>query len=86
MENITCFKCGKWLHSSMTELSPWEGPSDGSLFEGGHTFGSTLYDSAVDGITVQIVACDDCLKAAKGTNALREIKIERQRSIIKVVG
>lgn len=45
--------------------SPWEAPSGGVLFDGGDNFGSTLYDSLMDGIHVMLIVCDDCLKERK---------------------
>jgi hypothetical protein len=72
-----CFKCETAIEGcfeSKEEKFVWEVPHNAVAFEGGSNFGSSIYDSFTDGISVQVVICDECLKAAKGTDKLREIK------------
>ena len=73
-----CFKCEKEIECAYILLPPadssesiphtnddtWNAPAGAVSFEGGHNFGSTIYDALIDGITVEIIVCDDCLKAA----------------------
>jgi len=69
-----CFKCRKPLDSSMVGADPWEVPNGAVAFSGGGNFGSALYDTMVDKISVEIVVCDECLKIAKkDDNRLREV-------------
>lgn len=59
-----CFKCEKKIKSATTsQKEAWQMP-DGVLFEGGHNYGSSLYDS-VDGIYVLLIVCDECLSKNK---------------------
>jgi hypothetical protein len=69
-----CFKCQKDITASMPTISPWEAPDGGVVLSGGNNYGSTIYDSLVDGISVEVVICDECLKTAKENNngSLRE--------------
>ena len=70
-----CFKCEKNIGCAIVtdkEENIWEMPADAVNFHGGSNFGSTLYDSMVDGIAVEILICDECLTSNK--DKLREIK------------
>jgi hypothetical protein len=74
-----CFKCEKEIGPAIncpnvldTVKEVWDAPSGAVYFEGGHNFGSSLYDSLVDGVTVEILVCDECLQIAKGTDRMRE--------------
>jgi hypothetical protein len=58
-----CFCCGRNIGSAGWGDSPWECPSGAVLFSGGGNFGSTLYDSFVDGVRVTIIVCDECLRS-----------------------
>jgi len=84
-----CFKCEKEIecayirNTDNKENDTWEMPSGAVSFEGGSNFGSTLYDSMVDGIYVEILVCDECLIAGKAN--LREYIIKRGRNIKEVV-
>lgn len=71
---MKCFKCEEDMGCAVTDGDPWEMPCDGVQFEGGFNFGSSLYDAMMDGIYVEVVICDDCLKAAQGTDRIREMK------------
>ena len=63
----------------------WSDTHSGVCFEGGNAFGSDLYDAASDGIYVQIIVCDDCLKVAQNTDKLREIrKVHTPTKIVPV--
>ena len=64
-EEPRCFKCDKEIESAGKGESPWEMASGAVIMDGGGSFGSTLYDSLCDGISVQILVCDDCLKQYK---------------------
>jgi hypothetical protein len=74
MENIMvdqmckCFKCQKDITSAISDTSPWDAPNGGVVLSGGNNYGSTLYDSLVDGISIEVVICDECLKIAKENN------------------
>lgn len=62
---MKCFKCEKEMESAVVNGDPWEMPSGGVQFEGGWNFGSSLYDAMFgDGIHVEIVVCDECLRTA----------------------
>ena len=68
-----CFKCERYVKSAVRTDSaddywgcPW-----GLVLSGGGNFGSTHYDSLVDGIGVDIVICDECL--VKHKHLLREV-------------
>jgi hypothetical protein len=65
-----CFKCEKEIDSAVITASPWDCPSAGVLFTGGDSYGSTIYDSLINGIRVQIIICDECL--LKNKNLLNE--------------
>ena len=78
-----CFKCDKAIEAAWVPVTPdqeegdaWKGPGGATLFEGGFTFGSALYDAPVDGVYVEVIICDECLKQAKlrGEEVMREIK------------
>lgn len=81
---VKCFKCEAEIRSAAgpdnkdDDRWTWDMPT-GVLFDGGSNFGSTLYDSLFDGKYVQIVVCDDCVKAAQGTERLREVVNEEYR-------
>lgn len=68
----SCFKCEKpILPAVVGENMTWESPQ-GVLFQDAGNFGSSLYDSIVNGVFVHIIVCDDCLKAAQGTDRMKE--------------
>lgn len=60
-----CFKCDEKLKSSMTDESPWNMASGAVIMSGGGSFGSSLYDSMVDGVSIKILVCDKCLRENK---------------------
>ena len=68
-----CFKCEKPILSAVRSESAedfWDCPQ-GVVLSGGGNFGSRLYDGWMDGIYIEIVICDDCLKANK--KLIREV-------------
>lgn len=67
-----CFSCGKMISCD----SDLDCPSGAVVFDGGSNFGSVLYDSLMDGISVRILVCDDCLRAKP--NVLRETMDKRR--------
>ena len=67
-----CFKCNEEIKSSLDEDLVWEAPSGAVVLEGGHNFGSRVYDSMNDGISIKILICDDCLKTHR--IRIKEIK------------
>ena len=66
-----CFCCERKMDSAGKDASSWEMPYDGVILCGGDSYGSALYDSLIDGISVWLIICDECLKAKRGL--LREI-------------
>lgn len=75
-----CFKCEKEIECAVRDASivdQWGCPVDGSSFTGGGSFGSRIYDTLVDGISVQVILCDVCLVEGKKKRLLREIKHKR---------
>jgi hypothetical protein len=40
----------------------WEMPDNAVHFRGGGSYGSRRYDTLMDGITVELIVCDACLK------------------------
>jgi len=61
-----CFKCGAEIRAAVSEPREhgvWEMPSGAVHFTGGGNFGSTRYDTLMDGVEVEILVCDECLKA-----------------------
>ena len=75
---MKCFKCEKEMHSAyvveLPQATVWEAPAGGVHFEGGWNFGSSLYDAMMDGVYVDLVICDDCIKAAQGSDRMREMR------------
>ena len=59
----------------------WEMPDDAVSMDGGGSFGSSLYDSMMDGIGIEIVICDECIKKAKEKGFVCEI-VNRPLGII----
>lgn len=75
-----CFKCDTEIKSAVIESDEktiWEMPA-GVHFTGGWNFGSTIYDAFADGIQVELIICDPCLKEAKNTNRIREVAVKEQ--------
>ena len=70
--SANCFKCEKEVGTAMRGVNVWDAPCDATLFEGGFTYGSSMYDAGSDGIHVEMVICDDCLIESK--KYLREMK------------
>lgn len=60
-----CFACRKIVRPAVVGATGWACPSGGVRFEGGSSFGSSLYDTLVDGKLASIVVCDKCLAARK---------------------
>jgi len=60
---VTCFCCGEELSSAMRGEDPWKSPGDGLRFSADGTFGSSFFDSLVEGegVALQLVICDQCL-------------------------
>jgi hypothetical protein len=75
---MKCFKCEKRVPCCGLNDGSWECPSGAVHFDGGSNYGSTLYDAGVDGIYVELVICDDCLKKGKESNLMREYELEHQ--------
>lgn len=69
-----CFVCRCLVRSALNGASAWDTPSYAVLFHGGGSYGSSLYDSLVDGKSVDMIVCDPCLKARK--RLLREVQGE----------
>jgi len=72
-----CFKCEKNIGCAVItdkDDDLWEMPADAVHFQGGNNFGSAIYDSMVDGVTVEVLICDECLTSNK--DKLREIKVK----------
>jgi len=65
MEEPRCFRCDKKIESAATNESPWEMASGAVIMDGGGSFGSSLYDTLMDGISIRILVCDDCLTECK---------------------
>lgn len=76
---VKCFKCEKEMRAAVVakegeeDQTTWEMP-DGVSFSGGWNFGSSLYDAMMDGLHVEILVCDNCIKAAQGTDRMREVQ------------
>ena len=71
-----CFKCEKDIKAAVRNPEYndyWEMPSKAIDLCGGYNYGSSLYDAMMDGVTIQVVICDDCLK--KNKHLYREIII-----------
>ena len=62
MAEARCIVCDKDIESASKDGSAWEMANDAVLMDGGGSFGSTIYDSLVDGISIRIIICDECLK------------------------
>lgn len=65
-----CFKCERPVKCAVASKDAeeyWEAPWGVSFF-GGDNFGSSMYDSFVDELSVgiRIIVCDDCLKVNMG--------------------
>lgn len=62
-----CFKCERYVKCAVVSCEIkdyWEYPW-GLVMDGGDNFGSSHYDSMLDGIMVRVIICDDCLKKHK---------------------
>lgn len=59
---VPCIVCGKELDSAANDPSFDHVPYSGTIFHTGGNYGSTVFDS-FDGFLLQIVVCDQCLKA-----------------------
>lgn len=70
-EESRCFKCDKEIESAGKDTSPWDMAYGAVIMSGGGSFGSAIYDSFYDGISVRILVCDDCLQKHK--NKIKEI-------------
>lgn len=58
-----CFKCEKPIQPAVVPQDDedyWDLPQ-GVVFHGGHNYGSSHFDSLVDGVCAHIVICDDCI-------------------------
>ena len=63
MADSKCFRCDKDIESAFRgDDSAWEMASSAVLMDGGGSYGSTIYDSMMDGISIRIIVCDECLK------------------------
>lgn len=78
-----CFKCEKPIECACSNDDIWSMPADAVCFEGGSNFGSSIYDSMMDGIYVEIIVCDECLIAGKAN--LREFKIQKGKNTKVIV-
>jgi len=68
-----CFKCEKEVKSAVKGESSWDMPC-GVNFTGGGNFGSGHYDTFMDGISVKLVVCDECLMAHQELLRHRKLK------------
>ncbi len=75
-----CFKCEKELKCAVMGGDVWNAPIGAVCLEGGYNFGSAIYDALMDGMTVEIMVCDDCLKAA-GDDRKKEHKRDVKSSL-----
>ena len=74
MVEAKCICCDKAIKPAGRDESPWDMPAGAVLMDGGNSFGSTLYDTLMDGVTIRIIICDDCLIEHK--SKVKEYKIE----------
>ncbi len=88
--NCQCFKCEKAMEPACdaTPIPPhpkgtaWDYPLNGILFEGGYNFGSRLYDAMMDGVYVEVIICDECMRSAQGTDRMRERRQQTPTGVI----
>lgn len=69
-----CFRCDKLIESAGDDSSIWDMASGAVIMDGGCSYGSRIYDTYMDGISIRILVCDDCLKECQ--NKVLEIKNE----------
>lgn len=74
--SVKCFKCERELTAAVVnedndDEAIWNCPNGGVVFSGGNNYGSSLYDSMMDGRSVSIIVCDRCLEWAEGTDSLK---------------
>jgi len=75
MSKPKCFKCEKTIRGVCFDNKAekvWIMPDEALVFHGGGSFGSRIYDALINGIFVDILICDDCLR--KHRELLRERK------------
>jgi hypothetical protein len=60
-----CLKCGRPIDSAIKGEDPFTAPKDASIFRMICTFGSQLYDLMVEPLEIEVIICDDCMKANK---------------------
>ncbi len=78
---VRCFKCKKIIKSAIINSDIWEMPLNAVVFRGGYNYGSSVYDSLVDGIQVEVIICDDCLRKNKNKSLIRNIKIIKTEKV-----
>jgi hypothetical protein len=72
-----CFKCERAMDSALAKKTTgniWDCPGSGVNFTGGGSYGSGLYDRLIDGVYVQLLVCDGCLKKHKKLLRIRKDK------------
>ena len=62
-ETTRCFRCRKLVLPVIPGGSPWDCPAGAVRLRGGNACGSALYDAAGDGVEVELLVCDACLRA-----------------------
>jgi len=72
MNEPRCIRCDKEIESAAKDADPWEMALDAVLVDGGGSFGSALYDTLMDGISIRVIICDECLR--KCEYKVKEIK------------
>ena len=58
-----CLKCGRPIDQAINKTSQWTAPKDALVFSATNSFGSKLYDLAIENLLIEIIVCDDCIKA-----------------------
>lgn len=78
MNIVRCARCDAKLRSAGRGAPAEECPADGSVFRGGWSYGSGLYDTAhpMSPVShIEIVLCDECIKKLRvHKSRLRVIK------------
>ena len=85
-KTVACFCCGDELSAAMSGSDPWDAPGEGLRFGVHGTYGSSFFDSLVEGedVSLQLVICDQCL--TKNKARMRKIKynVVRKAQVIDI--
>ena len=89
-QGCRCLVCARPIKAAMSDCEPWDAPAGAVSFDGGWSFGSTIYDALMveaDGKStfITLVVCDDCLRLAVRRGAVIEVRKDAENRSLSVV-